>query len=84
MFVVGDDDFTVARHVDVELEILNAARSGGAKRFERIFRMRTGGTAMPEDARKRWGEEIGFEMLAHFGFRVRRIANLSLNREGAN
>ena len=66
MIIVSHDDFAVARHVDVEFEILNAARDGGAKRFERIFRMRPGGTAMPKDARQRGREEIGFEMLAHF------------------
>jgi hypothetical protein len=44
--------------------------------------MRTGGTAMAEDARQRRREEIGFEMIAHFRIRTRRI--LSLNREAAN
>ncbi len=53
MCIVSHDDFAVARHVDVEFEILHAARDGGAKRFERIFRMRTGGAAMPKDARHR-------------------------------
>ena len=66
MIVVGHDDFAVARHVDIEFEILNAGRDGGAKRFERIFRMSAGGTAMPKNARQRGREEIGIEVIAHF------------------
>ena len=31
MIVVGDNDFAVTRHVEVELEVLNTAGNGGAE-----------------------------------------------------
>ena len=68
MVVVADDDFAVARHVEVEFEILNSGGDGGGERLERVFGMRAGGTAMAKDARRGGGEEVGVEMLAHFSF----------------
>ncbi len=68
MVVVADDDFAVARHVEVEFEILNSGGDGGSERLERVFGMRAGGTAMAKDAGRGGGEEVGVEMLAHFSF----------------
>jgi len=66
MVVVTNDDFAVARHMNVAIEVLNAERGGGAKSFEGILGMRTGGSAMPEGARNCGREKVGIEMLAHF------------------
>ena len=79
---MADDDFAVARHVEVEFEILNAGGDGGGERLERVFGMCAGGTAMAKDARRGGGEEVGVEMLAHFCFSSATRRFLRSNREG--
>ena len=80
---MADDDLAVARHVEVEFEILNAGGHGGGERLERVFGMRAGGAAMAKDARRGGGEEVGVEMLAHFSFSgaTRRFLRSNRGRE---
>ena len=63
IIVMGHDDFAVTRHVDVEFKILHAPCHGGAKGFERVLGIRTGGAAMPNGARAWKFEEVSVDMV---------------------